>query len=54
MFLLGFRQFNDIGTEVILGIFVFKSAQDWKTASSIYDFTATDIDGNEVSLEKYR
>jgi len=27
---------------------------DWKTATSIYDFSALDIDGNEVSLEKYR
>jgi glutathione peroxidase-family protein len=26
----------------------------WKQAKSIYEFTATDIDGNEVSLEKYR
>jgi len=26
----------------------------WKSATSIYDFNATDIDGNEVSLEKYR
>uniref|UniRef100_A0A8K9UV30 Glutathione peroxidase 4a n=1 Tax=Oncorhynchus mykiss TaxID=8022 RepID=A0A8K9UV30_ONCMY len=28
--------------------------EDWQTASSIYDFSAKDIDGNEVSLEKYR
>ena len=27
---------------------------DPKKASSIYDFTAVDIDGQEVSLEKYR
>jgi hypothetical protein len=26
----------------------------WKKASSIYEFTVKDIDGNEVSLEKYR
>jgi len=26
----------------------------WKSAKSIYEFNATDIDGNEVSLEKYR
>ncbi|KAK0156241.1 Phospholipid hydroperoxide glutathione peroxidase [Merluccius polli] len=30
------------------------AAQDPKTATSIYDFSATDIDGNVVSLEKYR
>ncbi|XP_049858643.1 phospholipid hydroperoxide glutathione peroxidase-like [Schistocerca gregaria] len=27
---------------------------DWKSASTIYDFTARDIKGEEVSLEKYR
>lgn len=26
----------------------------WKHAESIYEFSAIDIDGNEVSLEKYR
>ncbi|KAG1932076.1 phospholipid hydroperoxide glutathione peroxidase [Pimephales promelas] len=29
-------------------------ANDWKSAKSIYDFSAKDIDGEEVSLEKYR
>uniref|UniRef100_A0A7N8Y6K6 Glutathione peroxidase 4a n=1 Tax=Mastacembelus armatus TaxID=205130 RepID=A0A7N8Y6K6_9TELE len=28
--------------------------KDWQRATSIYDFSATDIDGNVVSLEKYR
>jgi len=28
--------------------------EDWQRAKSIYDFSATDIDGNVVSLEKYR
>ncbi|MGH0184060.1 UNVERIFIED_CONTAM: hypothetical protein FKN15_013956 [Acipenser sinensis] len=28
--------------------------EDWQNAKSIYEFTAKDIDGNEVSLEKYR
>uniref|UniRef100_A0A8D2L939 Glutathione peroxidase n=1 Tax=Varanus komodoensis TaxID=61221 RepID=A0A8D2L939_VARKO len=27
---------------------------DWQTAKSIYEFHALDIDGNDVSLEKYR
>lgn len=27
---------------------------DWQSAKSIYEFSAKDIDGNEVSLEKYR
>uniref|UniRef100_A0A3Q3LGI2 Glutathione peroxidase n=1 Tax=Mastacembelus armatus TaxID=205130 RepID=A0A3Q3LGI2_9TELE len=27
---------------------------DWQSAKSIYEFSATDIDGNEVSLDKYR
>uniref|UniRef100_A0A3Q3RC89 Glutathione peroxidase n=1 Tax=Monopterus albus TaxID=43700 RepID=A0A3Q3RC89_MONAL len=26
---------------------------DWQSAKSIYEFSAKDIDGNEVSLEKY-
>jgi len=30
------------------------SSDAWKSATSIYDFNVTDIDGNEVSLEKYR
>uniref|UniRef100_A0A9J8A0F6 Glutathione peroxidase n=1 Tax=Cyprinus carpio carpio TaxID=630221 RepID=A0A9J8A0F6_CYPCA len=29
-------------------------ANDWQSAKSIYEFSAKDIDGNEVSLEKYR
>uniref|UniRef100_A0A8C2JFZ9 Glutathione peroxidase n=2 Tax=Cyprinus carpio TaxID=7962 RepID=A0A8C2JFZ9_CYPCA len=29
-------------------------ASDWQSAKSIYEFSAKDIDGNEVSLEKYR
>lgn len=28
--------------------------KSWKKAQSIYEFSAKDIDGNEVSLEKYR
>uniref|UniRef100_A0A3B4Z543 phospholipid-hydroperoxide glutathione peroxidase n=1 Tax=Stegastes partitus TaxID=144197 RepID=A0A3B4Z543_9TELE len=27
---------------------------DWQSAKSIYEFSAKDIDGNEVSLEQYR
>uniref|UniRef100_A0A3Q0SPF1 phospholipid-hydroperoxide glutathione peroxidase n=1 Tax=Amphilophus citrinellus TaxID=61819 RepID=A0A3Q0SPF1_AMPCI len=27
---------------------------DWQSAKSIYEFSAKDIDGNEVSLENYR
>jgi len=27
---------------------------DWKSAQSVYDFTVKDLDGNDVSLEKYR
>lgn len=30
------------------------SGDTWKSAKSIYDFTANDIQGNPVSLEKYR
>ncbi|KAK5870026.1 hypothetical protein PBY51_024691 [Eleginops maclovinus] len=28
--------------------------EEWQRATSIYNFSATDIDGNLVSLEKYR
>lgn len=28
--------------------------EDWQRATSIYNFSARDIDGNMVSLEKYR
>jgi len=30
------------------------SKEDWEKATSIYDFNVIDIDGNEVSMEKYR
>jgi len=29
-------------------------SKDYKHASSIYEFNAKDIDGNEVSLDKYK
>jgi len=31
-----------------------ETADGWKKAGSVYEFKADDIDGNEVSLEKYR
>lgn len=31
-----------------------KTNEDWKNVSSIYEFTANDIQGEEVSLEKYK
>ncbi|CAN0137827.1 unnamed protein product [Lampetra fluviatilis] len=31
-----------------------ESAAPWKDAKSMYEFSAKDIDGNEVSLEKYK
>lgn len=42
--------------------FVFSASQasaqgeavNWKDAKTIYEFSAKDIDGNDVSLEKYR
>lgn len=44
------------GTVASTGVLVAMSTptEDWHTATSIYDFSATDIDGNVVSLEKYR
>lgn len=40
----------------LTSLFSLQCAQvaDWQAAKSIYDFNAKDIDGNEVSLEKYR
>lgn len=32
----------------------FDQYTNWKSAKSMYDFSAKDIDGNEVSLSKYR
>ncbi|KAJ8673536.1 hypothetical protein QAD02_004798 [Eretmocerus hayati] len=32
----------------------FNQETDWKKATSIYDFHARDIDGNDVSLDKYK
>lgn len=32
----------------------FNQDTDWNTATSIYDFHARDIHGNDVSLDKYR
>ena len=32
----------------------FDQEKDWQSASSVYDFKAKDIDGNEVSLDKYK
>jgi phospholipid-hydroperoxide glutathione peroxidase len=29
------------------------ASNDWKKANKLYEFTAKDIDGNEVSLDKY-
>lgn len=46
-----------VGATVIFSLVLqTMSAQleDWQTAKSIYEFTVTDIDGNEVSLEKYK
>lgn len=31
-----------------------RNMSDWKDKSSVYEFTVKDIDGNDVSLEKYR
>ncbi|KAL3209217.1 hypothetical protein MRX96_009218 [Rhipicephalus microplus] len=40
---------------VVLARKTMATADDsWKDASSIYDFSAVDIDGNEVSLDKYK
>lgn len=30
------------------------SSEDWKKATSIYEFSAQDIEGNDVQLSKYK
>lgn len=46
-----------LGSSVILSLLLQTMSapvEDWQSAKSIYEFSAVDIDGNEVSLEKYR
>ncbi|TKS74756.1 Phospholipid hydroperoxide glutathione peroxidase, mitochondrial [Collichthys lucidus] len=46
-----------IGSTVLLSVLLQAMSaptEEWQTATSIYNFSATDIDGNVVSLEKYR
>uniref|UniRef100_A0A3Q1F2H8 Glutathione peroxidase n=1 Tax=Acanthochromis polyacanthus TaxID=80966 RepID=A0A3Q1F2H8_9TELE len=46
-----------IGCTVIFSVLLqamSSPTEDWQRATSIYEFSATDIDGNLVSLEKYR
>ncbi|KAG7488060.1 hypothetical protein MATL_G00029270 [Megalops atlanticus] len=46
-----------LGSSVLLSLLlqsVSAQGEEWRTAQSIYEFSAKDIDGNEVSLEKYR
>lgn len=38
----------------ILGVNAFDQDKDWSTATSIYQFQANDLQGNLVSLEKYK
>lgn len=48
---------RQIGSTVLFAVLLQAMSaltEDWQTATSIYDFSATDIDGNVVSLEKYR
>uniref|UniRef100_A0A3Q3VK81 Glutathione peroxidase n=1 Tax=Mola mola TaxID=94237 RepID=A0A3Q3VK81_MOLML len=45
-----------IGSTVLFSVLLQAMSaptEDWQTATSIYEFSATDIDGNLVSLEKY-
>uniref|UniRef100_A0A3B5BBV0 Glutathione peroxidase n=1 Tax=Stegastes partitus TaxID=144197 RepID=A0A3B5BBV0_9TELE len=45
-----------IGCTVIFSVLLQAMSsppEEWQTATSIYNFSATDIDGNLVSLEKY-
>jgi len=35
-------------------ILLFQGKDDWKKAASVYDFTYTDIDGKQQSMDRYR
>ncbi|KAL1251373.1 hypothetical protein QQF64_019169 [Cirrhinus molitorella] len=52
-FIYRFLLFGALSSSGIIGA-MSAQLEDWKSAKSIYEFSATDIDGNEVSLEKYR
>lgn len=43
-----------LGAVVLARKIMATADESWKDASSIYDFSAVDIDGNEVSLDKYK
>lgn len=43
-----------LGTVVLARQIMAAADESWKDASSIYDFAAVDIDGNEVSFDKYK
>lgn len=49
-----------IGALVLSALFYVSASgrenmeENWKDAKSIYDFEAIDIDGNNVTLDKYR
>ncbi|KAG7514866.1 phospholipid hydroperoxide glutathione peroxidase isoform X3 [Solea senegalensis] len=43
-----------IRSTVLFSVLLQVMSASTETATSIYDFSATDIDGNVVSLEKYR
>lgn len=54
---LVFGTLASCGLVLVIGLYLFTmsaATEDGQTATSIYDFSAKDIDGNEVSLEKYR
>ncbi|XP_034482284.1 probable phospholipid hydroperoxide glutathione peroxidase isoform X2 [Drosophila innubila] len=43
-----------LGTYIYLTMQLDMSNEDYKSATSIYDFTVKDTHGNDVSLEKYK
>uniref|UniRef100_A0A8C6T7N4 Glutathione peroxidase n=1 Tax=Neogobius melanostomus TaxID=47308 RepID=A0A8C6T7N4_9GOBI len=46
-----------LGSTVLFAVLLHAMAaptDDWQRATSIYNFSASDIDGNLISLEKYR
>lgn len=49
-----FVQLDPLSGLISLSLQQSVQTEDWQTATSIYNFSAVDIDGNVVSLEKYR
>lgn len=50
----GAKSFSTSSESCAPSVKMAQNQEKWKSATSVYDFHATDIDGNDVALEKYR